>query len=113
MLIFRKTDKIIDVLKDKEWLGSIFFSKNYKKYYFNPSGIAVSETQIVQILNEIKKLNSSKGWNVKINFNVCDNQTQISDDDSTVQIQIGSRALKIGCLIVISLALIIGYFILK
>ena len=50
---------------------------------------------------------------MKINFNVEDNQTQISDDDSAVQIQIGSRTLKVGLLIVITLALIIGYFILK
>ena len=49
---------------------------------------------------------------MKIQINVEDNNTQISDDDTTTQIQISNKIIKIGLLIIICF-LFITYFIYK
>ena len=57
MLEFKTEKDKIGILKGKVRVGEIFFSPNYEMYYFNPSGIAISETQLIQILSEVKRLN--------------------------------------------------------
>ena len=58
MIDFIKTKNVIDVYKESTYLGNIFLSLNYEKYYFNPSGIAISESQLTTILEKMRKLNN-------------------------------------------------------
>ena len=60
--IFRMTplNEEIDEFQDKlkEQGLEIVESLNYEKYYFNPSGIAISESQLTTILEKMRKLNN-------------------------------------------------------
>ena len=57
MINFIKTKKVIDIYREKTYLGKIYLSINYEKYYFDPSGVAISESQLTQILAKVRKLN--------------------------------------------------------
>ena len=58
MINFIETKKVIDIYREKTYLGNIFLSSNYEKYFFEPSGIAISESQLTAILEKMRELNN-------------------------------------------------------